>query len=98
MLARALGDYIAVVAGQDGGPELQDKGGQPLLLKDRQPVTTENLRDWIHEHGEKGDFDDLRPMLIRARGMGATGAPSPRYTPAQVPDSKPATPHPYGLR
>ena len=98
MLARALGDYLDVVAGADGGPELRDKEGQPLLLKNRQLVTPESLRDWIHEHGESGNFDDLRPLLARARGMGAAGGHARTWTPP-TPEAAPAPQRTaYGLR
>ena len=103
LLERGLSDHLDVVAGEDGGPSLVGKDGDPLQFKDGKPVsaTWQDVSKLVHELAENGQ-DDMRPLLPRAVGCGATGNDGRGYRyAAPKPDPKRpagrATPS-FGLR
>ncbi len=93
-MERCLSDLVQVVAGDDGAPVLLGKDGKPLEIKGQPvPVSSEGLFQLVEHLAETGE--DLRPLLPRATGCGATGNDGRGYRYAAP---KPAAPKPEAAR
>lgn len=102
-MQRCLDGVVEVAAGEDGEPVLLSKADGSPLMHEGKPValTVDGLFQWIHHTAENGG-EDLRPLLPRAVGIGATGNLGSTYGGGmpriREPKPAPRKPSQYGLR